>query len=401
MVVMTEIDSSGIACAPHSALAPLRGMLHRRDPVGVLSVYVDGRQAATPADAAVRQVRIELDKLVKGLAKSQGRDVVRVADAARHEIVEALDKPTGGSFVLFVGLNDGERHRQPLLSPGVSRVSLGPRPDVRQMCRALQMARPAGVVLLDGNGARVLEWIGELEELWVGALPELEEPDLVGPAHGHVRDLPGSAPGFTVSQQRDLFERRMASEYERFLNTAAASQVSSFATNRQWFDLVVCGEGESPGMLVAGLAPPVPVVIPSPHLELWRSLGQLSGDIGALVTAHRALREAVLVDQIREEARLGSVGLGPVLESLREARVRALLVPAEEALGGLSSADASVLAESGALPPGVDPQGAEEDGMLADAMIARALDTGADVVALSSAGSAALGDLGAAAIVRW
>jgi len=314
--------------------------------------------------------------------------------------VGALDDPTGGSFVLFAGLGDGTSHRQPLLSTGASRTSLGPRPDVRQMCRALHMARPVGVAMLDGKGIRVLEWPGELDVVWADALPELEEPDLVGPAHGHVRDLPGAAPGFTVSQQRDLFERRMESEYERLL-TRAGRRVSELVAERAWDELVVAGSGEWPGVLVSALASRVPDVILLPHLERWRSPGQLAREIGPVAAARRELREASLVQGLRDEARLGSVGLAPVLEALREARVETLLLPEERVLRGLSSADATVLAESGALPLGIDPGEVVEDEMLADAMIARAVDTGADVVVLSGAGVAALGELEAAAILRW
>lgn len=76
-------------------------------------------------------------------------------------------------------------------------------------------------------------------------------------------------------------------------------------------------------------------------------------------------------------------------------------MPDEDALRGVSSDDATVLAEPGVVPAGVAPDRLADDDMLADAMIARAYDTGADVVVLSGAGHVALGDLQAAASVRW
>jgi hypothetical protein len=399
-LVMGEISSPAVSVVPRAALAGLGGMLHRRDAVGVLTVYVDGREAATPSHVAVREVRVGLDRLVKALAKSHGKTIARHAAVVRREVDQALDEPTGESFALFGGLEDGARHRQPLLSAGTSRISLGPRPDVRQMCRALQMAQPLGVALLDGKGARVLEWRGELDELWADALPELEEPNLVGPAHGHVRDLPGAAPGLTVSRQGDLFERRMAGEYERFL-VAAGRRVSDLAAERGWTELVVAGDGEWPGALISSAASPALDVMVLPHLELWRSDGQLAREIGRVAAGRRELHQANLVERSRDEARLGGVGLAPVLEALGEARVKTLLLPEEGVIRGLSSADFSVLTETGAVPPGIDPDAVVADEMLADAMIARAFDTGADVVVLSGAGARALDGLGAAAVLRW
>lgn len=272
ITLMSEGASACVVTVPRTALTGVGDLLHCRDPVGVLSVYIDARQAASAGNAAVHEVRIELDKLVKLLAKSSfGEEIGRRAAAVRRTVDGALDPPQGESFAVFASLGGGESHLQPLVAAGESRIRLGPRPDLRPLCVALQASDPAGVVLLDGRGVRVLESRGTLNELRAETLPELEEPDLVGPVHGHVRGLPGSAPGFKVSQQRDLYERRMASEYERFL-VGAGHRISRLATDRGWGDLVVSGDGEWPRALESALDHRFPVIL-APHLERGRSLG--------------------------------------------------------------------------------------------------------------------------------
>jgi Bacterial archaeo-eukaryotic release factor family 10 len=389
-----------LAVTPRSALGRLGPLLLDRDPVGVLSVYVDAGHAAFP-DASIETVRTELKRVVTALGKTHGREVAGVAANAEREIAAALERPGRQTFVLFTGLGQNSSVKESLPPLGLSRVTLGPRADVRQLCRGLQAARPAGAVLLDGRHVRVLKWIpGALDEVWAEVMPELEGSDLLGPAHAHVHGVPGTAPGFKASQQRDLYERRLHDESRRFL-ASTGPRLSELAAEHGWKEIVVAGDGEWADALTTALGPGAPDVILAPRMEQWRSLGQLADDVGELITNHRAGRETTLVRRIREEARLGSVGLHPVVEALCEGRVDSLLIPAEGAIRGWSSADASVLSPSRVLPPGLDADDVIEDEMLADAMIARAFASGADVVALSAAGAGALGDLGVGAILRW
>ena len=390
-----------------SGMEPVRQALGLVDPLGVLSVYVGAREASTPGSTALRAVEVELDRARRLVETSwtTGAAPARAAisDVERH-VRGATLSGEARNLALFAALGNGETLSFEPVGSVPTRATFGPRADVRPLLLALEEARPAGVALVSAEGVRVLEWTpGRLTEVWSEELPELEEPELVGPAQAHPRGAPGAAPGFLVGQQRDLFESRIRSELERLV-AGAGRRVAELARERGWRELAVAGDDRFTPALARGLPNDAPVEIaPVVRLEQWRSTGELAQRVAPSIGAVRERRASslagtTLVDA--EGAGRAARGLRETLGALADARVDTLLVAADRPIAGRSSAD-GLLAAPGEVPAGTSEAELTDDPMLADAMISRALDTGAAVAVLSPEAARALGDEDVAALLRY
>jgi hypothetical protein len=381
--------------------------LQLADPLGVLTVYLDAREAATPGSTALQSLEVELHRLARQVDASWTVDA-----APAHAALDAFEQRVRGatlsgearSLALFAALGHGKTVELELRGAVPTRATLGPRADVRPLCVSVDEARPAGVALVSAEGVRVLEWTpGALAEVWSDALPELEEPDLVGPARSHPRSRPETGPGFQAGQQRDLYEHRIRSELERLL-AGAGGRVAELARARGWHEVALAGDERLTAELARGLPSGAPVEIaPVPRLEQWRSLGELASLVAPAIAGVRERRTVRLVEQVLEQAGphgRGARGLREVLAALGEARVDTLLVVADAPVAGRSSPD-GVLAAPGDTPPGATSADLVDDPMLADAMIARALDTGATIAVLSQAPAQLLEGDPVAALLRY
>ncbi len=363
------------ATVPREALARLGSLLTPRERADVITIYLDARRAVVDGPA-VHAMRVTLDHVVRE-ARADGREAADGASRLRDEVDALLQEPAG-SVALFVRLADaGEVVRVDVPALDTLRASVGPRADVRPLCRALQAALPAGVATVDAERLVLLEWSDRrLTELWHDEIAVSERRSLVGPAHAHPRGIVGVAPGFETGAQRDLFEQRVADERARLIREAAA-RIPAEATERGWDVLVVAGPVDLSAHLVNGLGPQAPDVILAPRLERWRGPGELAAPVRDLVDASRARRASELVARLRDAAVPGSIGLAAVREALAEGRVATLVLPA-----------------AGWLDPDGEPTSA-------DAMIADAMATGADVLVLPAGAEDALCAHEAAAAVRW
>lgn len=390
-----------------SGLQPVRDALELEDPLGVLSVYVGAREVSTPGSAALREVEVELSRLRRLVESSWTTDPApaRAAlDDAEARVRGATLSGEASNLALFAALGRGERVAFTHVGAVPTRAVFGPRADVRPLVLALEEARHAGVALVSAEGVRLLEWApGVMTELWEERLPELEGPELVGPAQGHPRGAPGAAPGFLVGQQRDLYESRMRTELERLV-LAAGRRAGEEAQERDWRELALAGDDRLTPFLARGIASDVALEIaPVPRLERWRSLGELALGVAPAITAVRARRAEALAERALAEADgagRGARGLRETLAALDEARVDTLLVAADRPIAGRTSASGR-LAAPGDVPPGLSEGDLTEDAMLADAMIARALDTGATVVVLGPDTATPLGEDDVAALLRY
>jgi Bacterial archaeo-eukaryotic release factor family 10 len=375
------------------------------DSLGVLSVYLGARDAATPGNVAMQELEVELGRIGRLVDRSWTTDP-RLAHAALSDIEQhvrgAARSGEARDLALFAPLGRGELV---VLAPGgtlPTRATLGSRADVRPLLLALEEARPAGVALLSADGVRVLEWTpGSLADVWSVALPELEERDLVGPAHAHPRGQPGSAPGFKVAQQRDLFERRIRSELEKLL-VDAGRKIAELASEHDWRELALAGDDRLTAALARGLPSGTSAEIaPIPHLEQWRTPGELARLVTPAIAGARERRATSLVRRVLDDVGgRGVLGVSETLAALAEARVDTLLVAADRPVVGRSS-PSGILAAPGEVPAGTRAAELVDDPMLADAMIGRAHDTGATVVVLPPSPAQHLGDDAVAALLRY
>jgi hypothetical protein len=371
----------------------------------VLSVYVGARDAAIPGNATVHALLVELERVNRlvgaswaATEPSRTRAVLSVVEqhvrrTARHD--------DGGDLAIFAALNGGEVQ---VLRPGSrvpTRAVLGPRADVRPLCQALDAAHPEGLAVVSRDGLDLYEWrSGALAKIWSERAPELEEHPLVGPAHAHPRGRPEAAPGFSVAQQRDLFERRMRDEMRRFL-VDAGHTVAELAREHEWRTLALAGATRLTSALARGIPSSASVELALvPHLERWRGPGELAKLVSPTFVDAGARRAAYLVRQVLEgsDGRV-ALGLRETLAALAEARVETLLVAADQEVVGRSS-PSGLLAAPGDVPYGAAEAELADDPMLADAMIGHALATGAVVVVLSEGPARLLGD-DVAALLRY
>jgi hypothetical protein len=390
-----------------TAMDSVQESLQLADPLGVLSVYLDARDAATPGNTALQALEVELQRLARRIEESWTTDT-RPAQAALDQVEQRVRGATlsgeARNLAFFAALGHGTKVELEPVGAVPTRATLGLRADVRPLLAAVEEARPAGVALVSGDGVRVLEWTPRaLAEIWSEALPELEEPDLVGPAHAHPRGKPEAAPGSRAASQRDLFERRMRGELERLL-VGAGHTIAGLAHTRDWHELALAGDERLTAALARGLPSGAPVEIaPVPHLEQWRSPGELAQLVAPAIRRARDGRRARLVEMVLGEAGnggRGSLGLRETLAALAEGRVDTLLVASDAPIVGRSSATGA-LAAPGDVPPGSSAADLVDDPMLADAMIGRALDTGATVVVLPAESTALLGGEYVAALLRY
>jgi hypothetical protein len=374
----------------------------------VLSVYVDARDASTPGNTALREVEVELGRVRRLVEASwtSGRADARAAlDDAEQRVRGNHLSARARNLALFVAVGRGETIAVEPLGAVPTRATFGPHADIRPLLRALDEARPAGVALVSAEGVRVLEWTpGKLTDVWAEELPELEEKELVGPAHAHLRGAPGAAPGYLVAQQRDLYESRIRSELERLL-VRAAKHIARLAHERGWRELAVAGDSGLTASFARGLPNDAQAEIALvARLEQWRSTGELAQRVAPTIAAVRMGRAAS-----KAEAALGAAegagrvarGLRETLRALGEGRVDTLLMAAERRIEGRSSASGRLAAPS-EVPLGVTDAQEADDPMLADAIVARALETGAAIVLLPpAADDGVLGDDDVAALLRY
>lgn len=385
----------------------LEEVLRLSDPVGVLSVYVRARDAATPGSAAIHALEVDLRRVMSRIDSSWAPDARRartVLETIERRVHDAAARGEARNLVLFAALGADRIVALEPVGEVPTRSTVGPRADVRPLCLALEESRPAGVALVSAEGVRVLEWTpGALAEVWSATLPELEQRDLVGPAHAHPRGLPGTAPEFKAGQQRDLFKARVRLELEQLLASAAA-KTAELARERGWHEIVLAGQ-ERLGATFARCLPSgasVEIAL-APRIERWRSLGDLALRVAPAIARAREQRTIRLVRKVLEAAGgggLATVGVRETLAALAEGRVDTLLVVAERPIAGRSSA-AGLLAAPGDIPPGGSAAELVDDPMLADAMIARAIDTDTTIVVLPPELAQLLGGEDVAALLRY
>jgi hypothetical protein len=390
--------------AVHTDSDPVRHALSLRDPFGVLSVYVGARDAAIPGNAPMHALLVELDRvhgLVDGSSTTdRGRARAALAVVEQHVRWATLHDETR-DLAIFAAPARGEVQ---VFQPGSrvpTRAGFGPRADVRPLCQALDAARPEGLAVFSREGLALYEWrAGALAEIWSERAPELEEHPLVGPAHAHPRGRPDTAPGFSVAQQRDLYERRMRDEMRRFL-VEAGHTVAELAREHEWRTLALAGDNRLTSALARGIPSSTHVELTLvARLERWRGPGELASLVAPTFDNARERRTVNLVRQVLEGSDgRAALGLRETLAALQDARVETLLVAGDRAIAGRSS-PSGLLAAPGDVPYGATEEELTDEPMLADSMIDRALATGASVVVLTEGPAQVLGD-DVAAVLRY
>lgn len=223
----------------------------RRDPVGVVTIYLDAR----PGDglrAASIDITNRLNELERRLA-SQGSPerahAIRDGIAWLAPELERLLDPEepGRGRILFAAMSGGWRTRISSQLRVPNRVVLDRSAFIHPLIELLDEGAPVGVVLASRTEARLLEWrFGELTEL-----RELRA-DAVEPPHersGPVGSRPTNRYGTPTGEQRRARERDQAA---RFIERVAAA-ASSLADEHRWKRVLISGGEQLTAALIRGL----------------------------------------------------------------------------------------------------------------------------------------------------
>jgi hypothetical protein len=164
----------------------LLDLIRNDDPLGVLSIYVDGGSAATDQGAVI-DIKNRLVELERGVADDGSPQLAEALSATLRRIapaVERLFEPRASrrGRALFAPLSAGEltsvssRLRLP------NRVVLDSTPFVHPLLELIDRGRPAGVVLTSSRLAELLDWrMGDLHRVThVRAGPVLEQRRAAG-----------------------------------------------------------------------------------------------------------------------------------------------------------------------------------------------------------------------------
>jgi peptide subunit release factor 1 (eRF1) len=370
-----------------------------RDPLGVLSVYVDvdpgARSGGRPA------WEIEIDNALRELEAATEDRHVRERVAALRPAVEALLDPSrsGRGRALFAALSSGETIEVTLPLPLRTAVVLDETAYLRALLETLEAARPAGVVSVSRADVEAIDWrLGTAAGSvgWEFDADTSEWREYKGPA--------GGSRAQQTAPQRDRFERRLEEHQVRFV-TSLAPRIEALAREHGWSTVLVGGDPRLREPFVKAL-PAVPGLA---VLALDAVLGGVrAGELGDLVNGRleeaRLERHRSLAEQAVEQAQAGAaaaLGLQETLAALEEGRVAELLLDRDRRWEGLRDADGNVYAP-GAVPPGVDPALLVPEPFLGERMIERAAATSAAVVLLDPGAAEPLAAAeGVGALLRW
>jgi hypothetical protein len=385
-----------------------------RDPIGILSVYVDaeprqgeGRDAAA---VALRNALRELERAAHEDASHERRSALRECLERLEPEIEELLSPRlhGRGRALFAQVEGDAVHRVTVQAAFPTEVVLGERASLRPLLAPLAASRPAGVAVVSRAAVRVIEWRpSQPEEIASYSLePEIEEwrepggrPDTGRPAPGRGRLSQQSA------AQDDRFARLLEQERKRLLRPIAAN-VATVAADRGWNLVVVAGDEEVAEPLVAGL--PVngsfETLRHAALLGEYLSPAEVADALAGVVAQARERQAHALAERAKEAALAGgsgAVGLEDTLDALLEGRVHELMLDPEREHEGVEAPDGRLF-PAGVVPAGLDPSDLRPEPRLVDRMIERALETDVAVVPLVGAAAESLRDFnGVAAILRW
>lgn len=370
----------------------------QNDPVGVISIYVDGEAAAKSRVPAI-EVRNKLAELLRNLEESGPEADAEAVRAALQRCGPAIERLVDGRTpgrgrALFIALDVPRFTSFSSHLPFATRVVLDASPFIHPLLESLEAGRPAGVVLVGGNGADLLDWrLGDSRRV---AHVEPEPRPAVqrtGPVVGN----PGR--GQQVTPTREQQASRERDGQLRWLHGLAA-EVFRCYEERGWQRLVVFGDERLTAPLIDGLPRWMRHVT---YVDRRHVPSTDHSVLHAVLRHHLAEeqehRQLALVQRVRDAA-LGAgravLGLSEVASALNEARVEHLVYdPAIRHSGSLGA--------NGWLYAGGEATGSVVvEQRLTERLVERSLATGATITPVSAQAAEKLLDAdGVGALLRW
>jgi hypothetical protein len=386
----------------------LLAVAQMRDPVGVLSLYVDAspdRAAGVrpgwhiAAENALRAVRARIDsERPPDRARALRARLMRFDGVTREWLYargggrgRALFLPLGGGTPIAIAV----QMRLPDL------VMLDQTAHVAPLLAAFDAGRPAGVAVASRARVRVLEQrLGSTDELMV------LEFDEVTSEWGEIRGagLANTAVRRPTASARDHYRHRMDERRAWFLQSAG-DRLAELAVERGWDTVALCGDRRLTDAVGSRLGADrrIEMVTLAESMD-WYSASEVGAAVAAALDRTRSDRQAALASRALDAARGGgsaTLGLSQTLPALNEGRVERLLVDMACERRGSRLPDGR-LATAGELLPGADPREQTHDDHLTERMVERALETGAGVTPVDGPAAGLLeAHDGVAAMLRW
>ncbi|WP_055483271.1 VLRF1 family aeRF1-type release factor [Sphaerimonospora mesophila] len=372
----------------------------RTDPLGVLSLYVNADPTGSPEAAAI-DINNRYRELQRRIGEDRTSERSREVSAALERLkpeLELLTRPAtpGRGRIAFAALSGDWILRLDGQMPVPNRVVLDDGPFVHPLLELLDEGRPAGVILVSGQDARLLEW--RLGKLRLVSLLEQEEAEA---SHERAGQIGGGPTGQFHTPMLEQRQARQQERAQRFLDRVAET-ATDMMDERRWERILVSGGDRWTQPVAAKL----PEALQDRVIQDLRVLTGMDDEgLRSAVTERlhedHALRERRLVEQVREAAlaRTGALGLSEVAAALNEGRVAHLVYDPEVRYSGSVGTDGALYAGA---EVGTDGGPGTPEPRLTERLVERAFSTGARVSPIEGAATGALSEaVGIGALLRW
>jgi hypothetical protein len=370
-------------------------LVRTRDPLGVLSIYVD---AQNPRAGAI-EVKNRLADLERRLASNGS---VELADAVPRlirritPILERLVEPgaPGRGRALFAPLGRSEVTTFSTQLRLPNRVVLDSSPFIHPLLELLERGRPAGVVLVSAHAADLFDWRLGGSQRVASITAESTTASTPRPRTGAVAEN-----GPHARQITPLRDRKHDAARSRLLATVAV-EIDRVAEERGWERILISGGERLTTPLVAELPARLQdITIREPRQLDELDPAKLAAVVGDRLSEDQDARNLRLGRKVRDAALgagRGALGLSEVASALNEARAGHVVYDPDVRYSGAVAADGSLIAWSEGTSTAVaEPR-------LTERIVERALDTGARLTPVEGAASNLLRHAGGiAAVLRW
>jgi hypothetical protein len=377
-------------------------LAQRTDELGMLSVYVNADREQSPnLQGAAIDLKNRFGELQRRVGEGAGSGRTRDMSVALERLwpqIQDLASPIapGRGRIAFAALGSEWILRLESAMPVANRVVLGDGPFIHPLLELLDEGRPAGVVLVSTDDARLLEWrlgsvhmLGRMEQEYVEAPRE------------RAGQIGGGPAGSFQTPRREQRRARERDRTQRFLDQVTKA-AADLAVDRRWERILVSGGARWTEPTAAGF----PQALGD---KVFRDTRVLSGldDAGLALAVTEWVhnqhqdRERQLLERVGEAGRAGTaaLGLSEVATALNAGRVAHVVYDPHVRYTGTVSADGALYGGDEVAPDG-QPQTPEP--RLTERLVERALQTAARVSPIEGAAEGTLRDAaGIGALLRW
>ena len=316
-------------------------LVRARDPLGVLSIYVDAHSPRTVAiDVKNRLADLERELASNGFAELADA-VPRLIRRIRPVLEQLVDRRAGGrGRALFASLDGSEVTTFSTQLRLPNRVELDSSPFIHPLLELLERGRPAGVLRIWAHAADLLDWrLGESHRV----ARITAEPTAMGGSRPRTGAM--SEHGPRARQITPLRDRKHDAARSRLVATVAV-EIDRLAEERGWERILVSGSERFATPVVAELSDRLQdITIREPRRLDDLDGAKLAAIVGDRLSGDQDARNLGLGRRVRDAALgagRGALGLSEVTAALNEARAGHVLYDPDVNYTGAVAADGSL-----------------------------------------------------------